>query len=240
MLLPDLKKQAVLGDEEYQTFEKEVYRELMATKAKDDSLANLRTVWKSVPGHLRDDPDILLDFVGYLEGHGVGDEAEGLIRKGLDRSWSPKLVAAYGALTRCNPEIQLSHAEALLRSHPQDANLLLSLGRIARRNHHWQKARSYYEASLAAKPTSDGYQELGSLLDQLDEPDKARDCYRNGLQLLTGRELATSSTVLVVNEAQPVVTTTVGQDGVVIEEPQERPSSAPPSAAEPRPASGTA
>jgi HemY protein len=239
MLLPDLKRQKVLGAEAYQSFEKEVYRELLAVKAKDESLANLRTVWKSVPSHLRDDPDLLLDYVGYLEGHGVGDEAEGLIRKGLDRSWSPKLVAAYGELTRCNPEIQLSHAEALLRSHPQDADLLLSLGRIARRNHHWQKARGYYEASLAAKPTPDGYQELGSLLDQLDDPDKARDCYRNGLQLLTGRELATSSTVLVVNEAQPVVTTTVGQDGVVIEEPQRQPGTASP-ATEPRPASGTA
>jgi uncharacterized protein HemY len=128
------------------------------------------------------------------------------------------LVAAYGQLTRCNPEIQQTHAEALLRSHPEDPDLLLSLGRITRRNHHWQKSRGYYEASLAAKPTPDAFQELGSLLDQLDEPDKARDCYRNGLQLLTGRELGTASTVLVVGGAQQGATPT-DQSEVIVEDP---------------------
>ncbi len=203
-LLPDIRNRKVLEGDQFTSFEARVYRELLATRAKEKSPQPLRELWKGMPRYLREQPDLLVDYAGYLEAHGAADESEKLIRRALDRKWDSRLLLAYGELSRCDPELQLRHAEALLRSHQDDPDLLLSLGRIARRNHHWQKARGYYEASIAAKPGSDAYQELGSLLDQLDEPDRARDCYRNGLQLLTGRELGSASTVLVPAAVEPV------------------------------------
>ncbi len=203
-ILPDLKKRSVLKGAEMTALETEVYHELLAEAAKSDTVETLQKAWKDTPVALRRDVDMVVDYAGYLEGHGAVDRAEQLIRKALDQNWDPKIVLAYGEINRANAETQLKFAEAWLQSHPKDPDLLLTLGRIARRNHQWQKARQYYEQSIALRPAPDAYQELGSLLDQLEEPQKARDSYRNGMRLLTGKELASTSNVL--DAAKPETT----------------------------------
>ena len=143
---------------------------------------------------------LVADYAGYLETHDAGEEAEQVVRRALDKHWDPKLVTAYGDLSRCNPDTQLKFAESWTQVHKDDAGLLLTLGRIARRKHLWTKAREYYEASLAKEPNAEAYQELGSLLEELEEPLKARDSYRAGLRLLTGRESGDTTTVIEVSK----------------------------------------
>ena len=62
--------------------------------------------------------------------------------------------------------------------------LLLTLGKISLRNALWGKARSYLESSIAHQPTPEAYRLLGSLLEQLHEPDQAAACYRQGIELV--------------------------------------------------------
>lgn len=195
-ILSDLRKRGVVEGSAFRDLEQHVVRQRFALHARKAGLEELRRLWRDVPRHLRNDPDLVVEYATQLETQDAGGEAEKLVRKAIMTHWDPRLVLAYGEITRCDPELQLRNAQAWLSGHEGDSRLLLTLGRIARRNHLWEKARSYLEASVAARPSPDAFQELGSLLEQLDEPEAAKLCYRRGLVLLTGKELASTTPVL--------------------------------------------
>jgi HemY protein len=72
--------------------------------------------------------------------------------------------------------------------------LLLTLARLCLQAKLWGKARSYLEESIAILPKVAAYQELGLLLEQLGEPDKALECFRTGLGLERRHTTRTVST----------------------------------------------
>ena len=117
---------------------------------------------------------------------GGHDYAEQLLREQLRQNWSARLVYAYGDLSGGDPAARLSVAESWLEQHADDAALLLTLGKISLRNELWGKARGYLESSIARQPAPEAYRLLGSLLDRLEEPDKAAECYRRGIALVVG------------------------------------------------------
>lgn len=106
----------------------------------------------------------------------------------LTRSPSARLVNIYGRLRGADPGRQLTFAEDLLRTNEQDAALLLTVGRLCLRNQLWGKARHFLEASVAAEPSVEAYNELAALLDNLGEKDLALQCYRNALHAVPGCE----------------------------------------------------
>ena len=72
----------------------------------------------------------------------------------------------------------IARAEEWLRGHPDDAGLLLALGRMCIRQRLWGKAQSYLEASLSVAETQAAHLELARLCDQLERPDEANRHYR--------------------------------------------------------------
>jgi HemY protein len=96
-------------------------------------------------------------------------------------------VAGYGEIGRGNSTAQLATAEGWLKQHPQNAHVLLTCGRLARRSRQLDKARGYLEQSLKALTTPDAYQELGEVLEESGDKEGARQCYRAALNLLSGR-----------------------------------------------------
>ncbi len=185
-LLPELRRQKILADDEFQALELRVYRELMSQPGIGDDAQALSHFWKRVPKSLRREPVLLEDLTRRLLALGRGAEAEPMLRNVLAKHWNPRLVELYGLIAGKDVSAQLKIAEGWLNSRPDDPDLLLALARISRRNELWGKARSYFEASLANRPRADAYRELGELLDQLGESDAAADCYRKGLRLSTG------------------------------------------------------
>jgi HemY protein len=95
-------------------------------------------------------------------------------------------VYLYGQLEGGDRKRRLDDAEAWLRDHEKDPVLLLTLGRLCLANQLWGKARAYLEASVQIAPTVETYQALGTLLEQLGEPDKAMHCFRQGMALAVG------------------------------------------------------
>ncbi len=115
-----------------------------------------------------------------LEAHG---EAQSLIEATLgdgsdEAAWSTDLVALYGHLQGDDLTGRLGRAEQWLQKHPEDAGLLLALGRLCVRQRLWGKAQSYLEASLAVAPSRDAHLELARLFDQLERTDEANRHYR--------------------------------------------------------------
>lgn len=184
-LIPSLRQQKVFDSQELFALELRVQLERMAQAALSDNPGSLRSFWAGQSRALQADPQMLAAFVAYNQGRDTGLEMETLIRDFLKEDWDETLVGAYAGLEVADPLPLLAHAETWLAQRPRDPALLLCLGRLALRAKLWGKARSYLEASLGLKETPEAWQELGALLERLEERDAARDCYRKGLGLAT-------------------------------------------------------
>jgi len=119
----------------------------------------------------------------------ASDSAQKLIESALDgyseAGWQPELVALYGGLTGPGLTARIAKAENWLRQYPDEAALLLALGRMCMNQRLWGKAQSYLEASLALEETRDAHLALADLCDQLERSDEANRHFRASVRLET-------------------------------------------------------
>jgi HemY protein len=148
-------------------------------------------VWSALPAAVRSDPGPLRLHALVLDRLGRGEDAVAELGAALKRRWEPELVRAYGEIRGSDPLKQLRKAEDWLKTHSEDATLLLTAARLCMLNELWGKARSYLESSIAIAPNPDAYALYGNLLERLGEHDQAAVAYHSGLSLVsgTGRDL---------------------------------------------------
>lgn len=185
-LLPELKKYKVLSASALAELEREVYIGQLSASASsggDTAGEDLRQSWQRMPASLKHDPAVLQHYVAMLVGSGQDAAAEKVILRALKQSWDSSLVRQYGLIASEQPAKQLAHAEAWLPAHTDDAQLLLSLGRLSARDKLWGKARDYFESSYRLERTPEVCAELGRLILALGEPRVAAAYYREGLQM---------------------------------------------------------
>ncbi|QNM97092.1 heme biosynthesis HemY N-terminal domain-containing protein [Chitinimonas koreensis] len=118
---------------------------------------------------------------------GEGERAEAILVDALEADWDVAPLEVYGELERLgvkgDPVRRLARAEEWLRSHMNDHQLLLALGRLCRDAGLWGKAGNYLEASIAVAATPVAHAELGQMLEQLGERTAAEEHYRASLGL---------------------------------------------------------
>lgn len=180
-LLPELRRRKVEDETDLQRLEVRTHRALLEHAFLANDERRLSMAWADVPRALRDNPQVLGDYTGYLQESGEHARAEQLLREALRKHWDPVLIETYGLLETGEPGKQLSHMERLLGDHPDDPTLLLTLGRLSLRAQLWGKARGYLEACIGRNGSPQAYHELGQLLERMHEPDKAIEIYRRGL-----------------------------------------------------------
>lgn len=108
---------------------------------------------------------------------------ENLLEDGDAAGWQPELLTIYGRLAGGEQLARIARAEAWLARHPDDARLLMALGRMCIRQRLWGKAQSYLEASLAVGETQEAHLELARLCDQLEKTEEANTHYRASARL---------------------------------------------------------
>ena len=114
---------------------------------------------------------------------GDGRAARLVIENAVAAAWSPELVLLYGDARDDEAIARIERAEAWLKEHPQDAELLLTLGRLCAQRELWGKARSYLEASLALHPGRDAHIALARLCDRIGLAEEADRHYRAAAQV---------------------------------------------------------
>ncbi|MNT63169.1 putative protoheme IX biogenesis protein [compost metagenome] len=107
-----------------------------------------------------------------------------MLRGALKGQFDERLAYLYGLAEGRDPARQLASAEAWLKAHPEHPGLLLSLGRLALRNHLWGKARDYFEHSLRLERSAETYGELARLLARLGELERSNRLLQEGFGLL--------------------------------------------------------
>ena len=93
----------------------------------------------------------------------------------------------YGIVKGDDLEKQLLLAESWLRERPNDAMLLLTLGRLSLQRRNWEMARSYFQSSLNSRKMAETYGELGRLTARLGEHKESSEYFQQGLAMITQR-----------------------------------------------------
>lgn len=182
-LLPELQRHGVLPAEELQSLSRKVYmRQLQHSVEREDNAAKaLNECWQTLPSTWKRDPDLLRAYVALLITRDDHQTAEKVCISTLKRQWDSELVRLFAFVHSDSESKQLAQAETWLGDHPQDAQLLLCLGRLSARNQLWGKARDYFESCYQLQQTPEVCAELGRLLGALGEPTVSARYYEEGL-----------------------------------------------------------
>ena len=191
-MIPLLRKRKVLPTDAIDDLAQQAHLALLTAAQTRQALAD---VWSRIPSAIQEKQEVLLTYVTRLQDMSESGLAEPLLRRALQRHFSQALMLSYGKIDSAEPSRQLQVVESLLVEHDRDAVALLTAGRLCLRNKLWGKARSYFEASINVQPSAEAYNELGNLLERMNEPEAAAECYREGLRLVPGCEQTTAITM---------------------------------------------
>ncbi|MGI9281876.1 MAG: heme biosynthesis protein HemY [Endozoicomonas sp.] len=193
-LLPQLKKQKVVSDEEFRTIELQCFEALFnqafnngrSFTSLDQRIKPAAQIWNSLSSSQKRHSGMIYRYGQCLTDLGAEEKAEALLRENLNKYYSSDIVLLYGKIKGKDLSKQLHFAEAMLNERPNDADLLLTLGRLALRNELWGKAREYFEASLRLSKRIDTYNELGRLLAHMEDHESSSLFFQEGLRLAAG------------------------------------------------------
>jgi HemY protein len=187
-ILNDPKSKKMLSAEQLRARQVTVYAGLLEESGLSHERNKLEDVWQQIPRKLRNDFCLIEVYIRARLKYADSGDCEELLRKILKNQWDSNLVGLYGLVEGNNKVKQIQFAERLLDSHPDQAVLLLSLGRLCKRNNLWGKALAYLEDSLSVQASPEAYQGLALLLEQQGEHAKAGIYFQKGLALATGVE----------------------------------------------------
>ena len=143
----------------------------------------LAAYWEEVPAEERRAARLAAEAARALIGAGDGATAQRIIEQRIDVEWDSELAGLYAECRGGDLLARIARAENWLEKHPQDARLLLALGRLCREQQLWGKAQSYFEASLAVQPSQEAHVELATLFAQLGRSEESNQAYRNAAAL---------------------------------------------------------
>jgi HemY protein len=160
-LTRQLEKHKALTPEQAAPLRMRAHRENLA--ALEGDAEQLARYWKAMPTEDHREVRLALTAAQALAAADDCGQAAELVEDFLDHQWDSSLAAAYGQCQGGDVVARIAHAEKWLNSHPRDASLLLTLGRLCRQKQLWGKARSYLDASLAIESTPEAHLELAAL-----------------------------------------------------------------------------
>lgn len=143
----------------------------------------LDEAWQKVPPNERTDGRVAAAAAQCFIALGGCAQAHRLIEDALEAGWDSELVGLYAECEGGDALKRIERAETWLRAHPNDAVLLLTLGRLCGEQALWGKAQSYLEASIAIEPTYSAHLAAARLHERLGNADAARRHYRESLDL---------------------------------------------------------
>ncbi len=147
----------------------------------------LLAIWKSTPGEFRRRPKVVAAAVRAFIHHGDCRSAKQIITDRLNVEWDSDLVMLYGDCLTGEARGQIEQAERWLKQHPDDAGLLLVLGKLCLYQGLWSKAQNYLDASNSIAPSSAAYTALGHLTEKLQQPDEAFKYFQQAIALTQGK-----------------------------------------------------
>ena len=162
---------------------------LLQVQGNNGSGKQLRDWWAKLPASDRLQPRLAAAVARRLMSLGECQLAGKVIIDTLEKNWDQELIELFGQFpeweTPCTDNLlkNIQRAETWLPQHPNDADLLLALGRLCHAQELWGKAQSYLEASIAVRPSVAAHLELAEMLEQHGRHDQASPHFKTCLKL---------------------------------------------------------
>ena len=150
-----------------------------------DSSSELLAIWKRSSSHVQNDPEISTVYVRKLLEFDRHEEAEKVIRRVLDRTWNSDLAYLYGLIGGDMDSRRLyDTAVKWTKLNPEDADMLLTAGKLANRNSLWVRHRVIWsrQFNMAVEEKHSG---LGQLLENQGMQRKLRCLQEGNIEIWT-------------------------------------------------------
>lgn len=109
--------------------------------------------------------------------------ANRIIEQNVPMTWDNSLIELYAECLGHHVNRQIECAEVWLKARPNNAQLLLTLGKLCTHCELWGKAQNYLEASLSVEPSHKAHFALAQLNEKLGKHELAMNHYNKGLEL---------------------------------------------------------
>ena len=134
---------------------------LMRRAAEQKDKQRFDRLWQQTDETTRE--ALLECYITLLVQLGDTKEAEHYLEKVIAHDYNEVAIAQYGLLPDIGVDHRIKRTEQWLAKHPENPALLLCLARLYRSNARLDKAKEYFEKSLAVKPDYQAWQELNAL-----------------------------------------------------------------------------
>ena len=110
--------------------------------------------------------------------------AHEIIEHSIVTDWDPELITLYAECLDYHVGRQIEKAEVWLKAQPNNADLLLTLGKLCTHCELWGKAQNYLEASLSVESSHAAHLALAQLHEKLGKHELAMDQYNKAKDLV--------------------------------------------------------
>ena len=149
-----------------------------AARLHEAGLPGFKAIWSDLKSDERLLPDIALAAASIHSAAGQTDEAARFLEASLASRLDSRLLALYAQCTADRVERRLTQAETWLKSHPEDPDLLVTLGTLCLTGNLWGQAEHYLVKSLQIRPDLHVHALLGNLYDSLGRTSEALTHWR--------------------------------------------------------------
>ena len=179
-LVNQMEKRAAIDATAAEQMRQQAWLEKIRAQTQDAQA--LQTVWKNIPGELRRRSKIAAAAARASITLGDCRSARQILTDSLNEQWNSGLVTLYGDCLVGEVVRQIEQAERWLKQHPDDAGLLLALGKLCLHQGLWGKAQNYLDASISVSPSRAAYTSLGQLAEKLQKPDEAFRYFQKAME----------------------------------------------------------
>ena len=178
-----LNKRGVLDENTIKKIRYSLFRDSINQSNVD--LPQVKKLWANLPKMQKSTSEALDCFLRKLIALGDLPFAKKTIENYLNNKWDSQIILLYPSCCQ-KDELKdgLVVAEAWLRSHPDDPELLLVLGKLCLISELWGKAKNFLEGSLKIKKSKSVYWEMAKMADKTGQPDLAKEYYKSGLEFV--------------------------------------------------------
>ena len=184
---PRLKSAKELPESQVSELLAQVQLEEVRAAGESGDQSRLEKTWSDLPRGVRRLPKSVVTYARAAMACRDHPTAEKVLRELIDQQPDPAAIRLYGDIVLPDPLAPLDRAEAWLRKRPEDPELLASCARLCLRAQLVGKARSYLEAGLARRPSSENSLILADLLEQIGEHANSAACLREAVARSVGR-----------------------------------------------------
>ena len=135
-------------------------------------------VWKDLKSEERILPEVALAGAVAHESAGKFDDSSRVLELAIAARLDPRLLAAYSRADTTQITHRLQKAESWLNRHPNNPDLLTTLGNLCLAGQIWGQAEHYLSRSVAQRGDARVHALLGSLYDKLGRQDEAAAQWR--------------------------------------------------------------